>query len=104
MNKNVFPKGSYIVLLSSCTGDDNWAPIIPEGYVYRLTEDSSEYSFNIEKDCSGRGNGWTLTKNADDKEKYDHFLLRAAFPEEIVRYEAAIGPVECMKELTYQIF
>jgi len=53
-----FKKGSYVVLLSSCNGNDCWQNDIPEGYCYKLSKDCTKSYFYIEKDVVGDKNGW----------------------------------------------
>ena len=58
-----FKKGSYVVLLSSCDGNNCWEKDIPEGYCYKLSKDYTESYFYIEKDVVGDINGWDFGGN-----------------------------------------
>ncbi len=92
VDPNVFPKGSYVVLLSTCDGDPIiWGDSIPINYVYQLRRDSNSRRFYMAKDTRGNvGNGWGV----DEKTTYDSKLkLRAATTEEIALYKKHDGPV-----------
>lgn len=101
MDKNVFPKGTYVVLLSSCDGKNNWASQLPEGYIYKLREDSTSFNFMVDKDINGsRENGWGTKKEGYKSE----LLLRAATQDEIDAYEQGIMRVADVKPSIYQIY
>lgn len=85
VDPNIFPKDSYVVLLSSCTGNNCWQSI-PEGYCYQLREISSTFNFKITKDINlNKSNGWSGSA-------HDKLELRAATPTEIIVYKALDKP------------
>ena len=53
-----FKQGDYIVLISSCDGNNNWEDQMPEGYCYQLSSDSSPKKFYVNLDIAGDFNGW----------------------------------------------
>ncbi len=78
-----FKKGDYVVLIKSATGDNCWEDSIPEGYIYRLSHDSWNKDFSIEKDTTNSAtNGWTGITSSDTT-----ILLRQATPVEIQAYK-----------------
>lgn len=99
IDTNVFPKGAYVVLLSSCTGTNNWAPGIPENYVYRLSEDSSTSNFDIEVDHENRENGWGSKDPNCQK-----LRLRLATDNELIAYINAGKPVPAIEIENYSIY
>lgn len=92
VDPNVFPKGSYVVLLSTCDGDPRiWGNSIPVNYIYQLSRDSNSRCFFMAKDTRGNvNNGWSV----DEESTFDSKLkLRAATTEEIALYQKHDGPV-----------
>lgn len=82
---NVFPKDSYVVLLSSCDGNNCWEHYIPEGFCYQLREDSNTFNFRIKQNTKGRADGW-------GDSPHNKLKLRAATPTEIIVYKALDKP------------
>lgn len=104
MDKNVFPAGSYVVLLSSCAGNDNWKHSLPEQHIYQLREDSATYKFRVERNIVGTPDGWSTT--ALDS-RLNKLSLRAATEEEIKAYDKGIRKVADivpLNNLIYQIY
>lgn len=99
IDTNIFPKGTHIVLLSSCDGSNVWGYKIPNNYIYKLRGDSSTFNLSLEKDAVGGQNGWSTVKPS----VYNKMRLRAATPEEIAAYEK-YGPcsVEKAKEFIFE--
>ena len=92
VDPNVFPKGSYVVLLSTCDGESGvWGDCIPINYIYQLSRDSNSRCFYMAKDTRGNvDNGWSV----DEESTFDSKLkLRAATTEEIALYQKHDGPV-----------
>ena len=81
-------KGEYVVLLSSCDGQNCWKNSMPENYCYKLKEDSYIDYFIIELDTKGSStNGWTCNKEFDSK-----LNLRYATTKEIAKYDKLGNP------------
>lgn len=92
VDPNVFPKGSYVVLLSTCDGNPRvWGNSIPVNCIYQLSKDSNSRCFYMAKDTRGNvDNGWSV----DEESTFDSKLkLRAATTEEIALYQKHDGPV-----------
>ncbi len=91
VDPNVFPKGSYVVLLSTCNGESGvWGESMPVNYVYQLREDSSTHRFLLVKDALGNSdNGWQV----QDKTYDSKLKLRAATLTERDLYRLHNGPV-----------
>lgn len=90
MNKTDFKKGDYVVLISSCNGNDAWKGQIPEGYCYKLAQDSHVNHFYIELDTNlSKSNGWGNSEPREDNKKLH---LRLATPEEIQDYIDIMRP------------
>jgi len=98
---NVFPAGSYVVLLAGCTGEDTWGKDgIPVNHCYKLTTDSNSNSFYPDTDANeSTTNGWSSV-NYNSKLK-----LRAATQEEIAEYKRLSRPfdVTLLKKKSFQI-
>jgi hypothetical protein len=97
-DSNVFPAGSYVVLLASCDVGVKWKGI-PINHCYKLEQESNSNHFFINKDTEGSiSNGWYHTP-------YDSKLkLRAATPEEIAEYKKLGKPFDVTTlEETFQI-
>lgn len=102
VDPNVFPKGSYVVLLSTCSGDPRgWRNSIPVNYIYQLSKDSNSRCFYMVKDAIGNiDNGWDV----DEKRTFDSKLkLRAATTEEIALYQKHDKPISIfdLSDVTY---
>lgn len=94
-DSNVFPKGTYIVLLSSCEGGSRWGDSIPNNHIYQLKEDSTTFYIMLEKDCTGSSsNGWII--NPSNSAGFDKMKLRRATEEEIAAYRE-FGPCNIEK-------
>lgn len=87
VDKNVFPKGSYVVLEKGCDGKDTWGRQMPINHCYILSKDSSTYSFHVEKDIADSfTNGWSLLADSTSSGKLGKMVLRLATPEEKLEY------------------
>lgn len=85
----MYPKDSYIVLLSGCNGEDTWRSSIPINYCYKLDrnsfdDDNGIEGFHVYKDKNGKSNGWNCSRGYGD----DYNLkMRCATFQEITEYE-----------------
>jgi len=67
-----FKRGTYVVLLSSHDGQNCWRNDIPEGFCYKLREDSDNITFYIERDINGSPrNGWSIDKKFEIESKFE---------------------------------
>lgn len=95
---NIFPVGSYVVLLHTCCDDQKvWQRSMPINHVYKLREASSTFRFYIEKDCTGStSNAWYTT----DQSANNQLKLRAATDCEIAEYKRIDKPFDITKLIT----
>lgn len=99
--EDVFPKGSYVVLLSSCTGTNNWIKSMPENYCYKLKRDCNWLCFYPEIDINNSDrNGWCAGLGDDNPSRisYGNLDVRLATLEEIYEYERLGKPFPVNKE------
>lgn len=96
--KKLFNDGDYIVILSTCTGNNNiWHPRICVGYCYRLSQNVySEdgyhcLNFAIEMDNSGNKNGWSCLYDTSYDSK---LIMRFANSIEVFKYKKLGRPVK----------
>lgn len=93
--------GEYIVLLTSCDGNDCWSNI-PCGYVYKLKSDYNLLHIFTETKPNGeKGDGWAGPSSYKSK-----MTARMATYQEMIAYERAGKPVkasECLFE-DYSIY
>lgn len=91
---NYYPKGTYVVLLRTCTGEpdlwthENGGDPLHVNYIFRLTEDSNTFSFLTEK------NGWTTINK-----EFNQLLLRQATQDEINKYISNSGTIDACHTL-----
>ena len=81
-DKNIFPKGTCVVLKQGCITPNCWVSI-PIDYIYKLRQPSTMYIFKIEYDIEGKRNGWgmgypTISNN---------LILEKATIEQVIAYE-----------------
>jgi len=91
----VFPKDSYVVMLSSPNGTNQWFNSIPQDAVYKLKENSSKKYMKFYKDIRGIKNGWEAGELSNTCNK---LKLRLATQEEIEVYEKA-GKAVMLKDI-----
>jgi len=86
MVEKIFKKGSYIVLLSTSSGNPyDWDHQLPINYCYKLSRDSYNdcRGFNVVVDIDGNyGNGWKHINGKETK-----FKMRKAYYSEGKAYE-----------------
>jgi hypothetical protein len=101
-NDCCFKADSYIVLLSTCNGNDTeWEDDLPINHVYQLREDSNAFRFRVLIDKKGNtNNGWSvsLPNNSQNKLK-----LRLATDTERYFYMHKGGPCEVTQSTPFDI-
>ena len=89
LKKILAKKGDYVILLSSCTGNDNWNRTgsgIPVDHVYKLSTDCFINDFHIVKDRGGStNNGWSCSSLSTDGSN-SKLAIRLATKNEIEYY------------------
>lgn len=100
----VFPKGSYVVLLSSSMKGNIWNDSIPEDYCFKLREDSNNKCILLELDINGsKTNGWQTS----DKSFKSQLKLRLATKAEQEYYDKIGKPFDVNnipKETKVEVF
>lgn len=84
MTEETFNAGDYIVLLSTAGGDNSWKEAMPEGYCYKLSQESyiDSRGFVIDTNINGITDGWS----AHDPNFKSLLNFRHATPKEIQGY------------------
>lgn len=96
----LFKKGDYVVLLSTCNGEDIWSHSMPINYVYKLREKCYQNSFYVEKDTKENiGNGWSV---GTISYKLDKLECRLATDEEIEVYNLYNKPFPISDIIQYR--
>lgn len=91
---NVFPAGSYVVLLASCNGGNCWSNM-PINHCYKLRNESATNRFYPEVDAKrNTSNGWRYSGTDNSVLK---LKLRAATPKEIAEYDRLGKPFDVTK-------
>ena len=85
-----FKKGDYIVLLTSCNGENCWLHQMPINYCYILNEDYTIYNFNVIKDIEDRNNGWYSNPDI----YMSQLKIRKASLEESMEYDRLKKPFD----------
>lgn len=89
-DKNIFPKGTYVVLKQGCVVPNSWGHSIPINNIYVLREDSSNYYFKVELDIQGiSSNGWSISSPSHI---YNKLVLKKATIKQVIAYEFIGGP------------
>lgn len=96
----LFKKGDYVVLLSTCTGEDIWDDSMPINYVYKLRENCYKNSFHVEKDIQRNlSNGWSCSTLSSNLNK---LKFRLATAEEIYIYNLNDKPFPISDLINYK--
>lgn len=94
---NVFPAGTYVVLLSTCNGVPKvWRDCMTIGFCYRLRKASDTYNFHVEQDNKGGlNNGWSVSLGMGHRP--NQLKLRLASDQEVAEYNRLGKPYDVTK-------
>lgn len=94
LDTNMFPAGTYVVLLNTCSEDPNvWKLSMSVGFCYLLRSASDTFTFHIAQDNKGgNSNGWSIGSHSDNRP--NKLKLRAASDQEIAEYKRLGKPYD----------